>query len=237
MEPSIPESIEAPSNVLLVHETNQPVDACHDLCQSCSEVAELRVSFAGAQTDCRPTASDGPAKLGIVSVGDVLRAAEATVGPDYSAPFVVDAIDDPTDLSALGVTISEFCEQWGDAYHVRICFHSLDMLLRYAPPKQVFHFAYVLTKRLSSVGAIAHFHLDPTAHEDRIVATFGSIFDEMVVDESVQDDLPEATDEDVAALLSNWDDEDGDEYESWPTTDPADFDEATDDDVARVLEN
>ncbi|MFP9192374.1 DUF7504 family protein [Natronosalvus vescus] len=234
MEPSLPESVDAPSNVLLVHRTHRAAPACQELCTSCVDAAELRVTFADTEPTRGPIASDGPAKLGIVSVGDVLRATETAAGPDYTAPFVVDAIDDPTDLSTLGVKISEFCEHWGDDYQITVCFHSLDMLLRHATPKTVFQFVYVLTNRLSSVGALAHFHLDPTAHDDRIVSTFGSIFDDVVVDESVQVDLPEATDEEVASLLEEWDDSDDD---AWDTTAAQVSQEATDDDIARLLGN
>ncbi|MCU4754133.1 hypothetical protein OB919_19480 [Halobacteria archaeon AArc-curdl1] len=240
MDPSIPESVSPPSNVLLVHRSSISADACQTLCQheNGSQTAELSVTFSSDALENSPHGNANPAKIGAISVGDVLRGVTAErstggahVGPDFTGDIVFDAITDPTDLSTIGVSVSRFCEQWGSDYQLTVCFQSLDALLNHAPPKTVFQFVHVLTNRLSSVDALAHFHLDPSAHDDRIVSTFGSIFDEVVVDDSAHSDVPQATDEDIAALLGEWDDP-----TEWPTIELTVGQEATDDDVARVLE-
>ena len=235
MNSSILASIDPPANVLLVHRSDEPAPACTTLCQSCASVAELRVCFGDRHDHATsgPSASDGPDKLGLISVGDVLRAGQTTTGPDYTAPFVVDAIDDPTDLTQLGVTISEFCEAWGAMHTIRVCFHSLDDLLAHTAPEDAFHFVYVLMRRLSSVDAIAHFHLDPSSHDDRIVSTFGAVFDEVVVDDDGIDvDVPEATDDDVADIISTLDTASAE----WSFEAHSIEEQATDEDVANVLE-
>ncbi|MFP8890881.1 hypothetical protein ACLI4U_14100 [Natrialbaceae archaeon A-CW2] len=241
MDQSIPESVSPPSNVLLVHRSSTTADACQTLChhEKGSQTAALRVTFSSDTLENSPHGTANPTKIGAISVGDVLRGAttaRSTGGthgePDFTGDVVFDAITDPTDLSAIGVSVSRFCEQWGSEYQLTVCFQSLDALLNHAPPKTVFQFIHVLTNRLSSVDALAHFHLDPGAHEDRIVSTFGSIFDEVVVDDSVHSDVPQATDEDIAALLGEWDDP-----TEWATIEPTVGQEATDDDVARVLED
>lgn len=240
MDPSLPESVSPPSNVLLVHRANTTADACQSLCQHehGNQTAELRVTFSSDGLEKSLHGHQEPAKMGVISVGDVLRAAtaERTTGgtggePDFTGDVVLDAIADPTDLSEIGVSVSRFCEQWGSNYQLTVCFQSLDALLNHAPPKTVFQFIHVVTNRLSSVNALAHFHLDPSAHDDRIVSTFGSIFEAVVVDDSVRSDVPQATDEDIAELLGEWDDP-----TDWPTVEATVGKEATDDDVARLLE-
>ncbi|MCU4741138.1 DUF7504 family protein [Natronoglomus mannanivorans] len=255
MEPTTPDTIEPPANVLLVHAGCSEPDACQPLLESDEATAELRVSFSNERTD-RTRGGETPAKLGLLSIGDVLRSASSdagssqsytgparNTGPDFGGPIAIDAVDDPQDLASIGLSISRFCEHWAaddGVERITVCFRSLDTALGYTSPKTVFQFVHVLTSRLSSVGATAHFHFDPTTYDDRIVATFGSIFDEVVCDDSVGNSLPEATDDEVAAVLEEW----GEDVET--PTEPADgggFEtpvaprsEATDEDIARLLE-
>ena len=231
MDLCTPEAIDPPANVLVVHPSDGTSEACECLSRPSNEVAELRVTFSD-ELPHRPTDEDAPNKFGVISVGDVLRAARADSGPDFSAPVAVDAIEDPTDLSAIGVSISRFCEFWGQGpEQIVVCFDSIDALLRGSEPKTVFEFCYMLNTRLSSVDAVAHFHLDPARHEDRIVATFGRIFDELVADDVSQDPTPEATDEDVARVLEEWDRD----LNAEVTHSNGRFTEATDEDVARLF--
>lgn len=237
MEPISPDAIEPPSNVLLVHSSRCDPEQCSDLRRVADDRAELRVTFSNEVPD--PAAgTDAPAKLGLVSVGDVIRAASADAGPDFAAPLAVDAVADPTDLSEIGVSVSRFCKHWADDdgdERIVVCFRSLDALLRHAPPKKVFQFTHMLTNRLSSVDAVSHFHLDPTAHDDKIVSTFGSIFDEVVADDSARDRLPEATDDDVAAVLAEWDDDPTDEEDDDDDVGYQPRSEATDEEIARLV--
>jgi len=100
-------------------------------------------------------------------------------------------VTDPTDLSAIGVAVSRFCKHWDETGgEITVCFDSLDALLRHSSPKEVFQFAHVLTNRLSSVDAYAHFHFDPTRHEDRVVSTFGTVFDAVVADDDTDEVAP-----------------------------------------------
>ncbi|MFC4541075.1 hypothetical protein ACFO5R_03920 [Halosolutus amylolyticus] len=225
MEPSTPGTIDPPANVLLVHPSHQEPDACAELCHDDGS-ARLKVSFA--DDDPKQPYPNEDEQIGFLVVGDVFM--EGADGPDFSRPIVTDSVADPTDLSEIGVAVSRFCKHWDDdGEDIAVCFDSLDALLRHTSPKKVFQFAHVLTKRLSSVDAYAHFHFDPTHHEDRIVSTFGTIFDAVVADETAEESLPEATDEEVADILSAWDDEPAIE------TDPGSITEATDEDIADLL--
>lgn len=252
MEPTTPDAIDPPANVLLVHTGCDEPDACQHLRDSGEETAELRVTFSNDPTN-RTRGDETPAKLGLISIGDILRSASAEseaetgptagTGPDFGGPVAVDTVDDPRDLSAIGLSISYFCEHWAsndEIDRITVCFRSLDTAISYTSPKSVFQFAHILANRLSSVGATAHFHFDPTTYDDRIVATFGSIFDEVVCDDLAGNSLPEATDDEVAAVLEEWGEDvsavsnskSKTEFET-PTTPTA---EATDEDIARLLE-
>lgn len=88
-------------------------------------------------------------------------------------------ITDPANLTRLGIEITEaLADLDGDG--PAVCFHSLSVLLQYAPVAQVARFLRVLTSHLDAAGANAHFHLDPGTQDERTVAALGSLFDEVV---------------------------------------------------------
>ncbi|MFB1063351.1 hypothetical protein [Natrinema sp. H-ect4] len=231
MDTTTPAAIDPPANVLLVHSRRASPNACEELCYHDSDTAHLAVTFADEEPDCPDEdAIDGP--LGQLTIGDVLTDAGDESEPDFTRPVVTDSVTDPTDLSAIGVAVSRFCKHWDETGgEITVCFDSLDALLRHSSPKEVFQFAHVLTNRLSSVDAYAHFHFDPTRHEDRVVSTFGTVFDAVVADDDTDESLPEATDQDVAALLAEWDEASTIDTGSDAVT------EATDEDIARLLGN
>lgn len=230
MDPTTPAAIDPPANVLLVHPSYDEPAACDQLCHDGEGTARLTVTFADEQPD-RPDPETIDGKRGLLTIGNVLTDSETGSGPDFTEPVVTDSVTDPTDLSAVGVAISRFCKHWAEAGEdITVCFDSLDALLRHTAPKDVFQFTHVLTNRLESVGAYAHFHFDPTRHEDRIVSTFGTIFDDVVADDT-DDSLPEATDDEVAALLAEWDEESTFDFAPEPEPNT----EATDEDIAQIL--
>jgi len=228
MDPTTPAALDPPATVLLVHPKRTTPDACEELCYD-GEAAHLAVTFADEPPNCPDAeAVDGP--FGQLTVGDVLTDGDESE-PDFSQPIVTDSVTDPTDLAAIGVAVSRFCKRWDDAdEEISVCFDSLDALLRHTSPTEVFQFTHVLANRFESVDAYAHFHFDPTHYEDRVVSTFGTIFD-AVIAEDTDESLPEATDEDVAALLAEWDEA------SDAETDLDTITEATDEDIERILGN
>ena len=227
MHPTTPAAIESPATVLLVHSSQTVPDACEELCGD-SETAHLSVTFADEEPPC-PTEATIDGRFGQLTVGNVLADTTDESTPDFTQSVVIDAVSDPTDLTAIGVAVSRFCKHWGDAdEELTICFDSLDALLRHTPPADVFQFTHVLTNRAASVDAHAHFHFDPTHHEDCVVSTFGTIFDAVVAADS-DTSLPEATDEDVASMLAEWEDTPPIDIE------PATVTEATDEDIERTL--
>ncbi len=178
--------------------------------------AELRVSFSAGNADPGVSESDDrrPAREGLISVGDEVRSASTDGGPDFSGPLAVDAVTDPGDLRGIGLSVSRFCERWNDA-DIVVCFDSLGDLLDHASDGGAFRFTTLLNKRLQAAGATAHFHLDASDHEDSVVNTFASIFDEVVrpdgdAEGEVADpdaETFEASDEQIRRLTEEFDDD------------------------------
>ncbi len=228
METTTPAAVDPPANVLVVQSNRRVEDGCLGLYHDEGGTATLTVTFEdGPIEHPYPTTEE---TLGFLLIGDVLT--DSDDGFDVAKPVMSHSIPDPTDLSAIGVAISRFCSHWpDDDERITICFDSLDALLGHTDPKTVFQFTHVLLHRLTSVDAYAHFHFDPTHYEDRVVQTFGTVFDAVVTDDETRDAFSEATDDEVADLLAEWDDESAID----PDSDPEPVTEATDEELANLL--
>lgn len=125
-----------------------------------------------------------PAALGFVSAGDQARSAAVAASsggmdlPVGEPSISVEMVNSPADLTGLGIRISSILSEWeGSGNQVVACFDSLTTLLQYAEVRQVFRFLHVLTGRFDVVGARAHYHLDPGAHDEKDLNTLKALFD------------------------------------------------------------
>jgi hypothetical protein len=122
-----------------------------------------------------------PVELGIVAVSETLSGRPDEMIPDESTENVSVQAVSPTDLTGLGIVLSDFLGSWsGETEAVVACFDSLTDLLQYSDTQTVFRFLRIATRRLELVDASAHFHLDPSAHGEQTVATLQSAFDAVV---------------------------------------------------------
>lgn len=155
--------------------------ACSGLLHAPGATNHLLVTYTqsadGRVRDWRRGRTDGVANLAIVAVGDLTR---STGSADVDAGPVspITGIADPTDLSALGRTVSRRIDAWEhtDATTV-VCFDSLDMLVRHVGARRTYKFLHVLTARLSTLDARAHFHLSRHHHDDETVTRLASLCD------------------------------------------------------------
>ncbi|MFW5938277.1 MAG: DUF7504 family protein [Halanaeroarchaeum sp.] len=208
--------------------------------------AELLVRFTD-EDSLRIEMGDGhnnrqPAKRGTIVIGDGMEARTlAREGPDFDDPVVTDAILDPTNLQALGTSISRFCQVWaGEGHHITVCFDSLSDVLAAVEPETASQFVHVLAKRLDAVGATAHFHVDPDAHDEGVLGPFedalDGVFVEFEADERALDvsvGSGRASDADVADSLGA-DTGSGDRSEGASTSTDGGS-EASDEDIADAL--
>lgn len=133
------------------------------------------------------TAGVSPARGGFVAVG----AAEGAVD---DPAWAVRAVENPSDLTGVGIELSELLSGMataaGDDEHVAFCFNSITSLLQYADVQRTFRFLHVVTGRVKTVGGTGHYHIDPDAHDSQTMATLKGLFDAVAeVDEDGQWDI------------------------------------------------
>lgn len=93
----------------------------------------------------------------------------------------VDTINAPGDLTGLGIAITEQLQALDDENTTVVCFDSITALLQYVEIETAYEFLHVLVGRLYDANAVAHFHLNPDAHDDQTVEQLKTLFDAMVV--------------------------------------------------------
>lgn len=99
-------------------------------------------------------------------------------------------VDDPGDLTGLGVTISNQLAEWDEEdEQVVVCFRSLTTTLQYVSTEELVRFLGELRKHLEAAGAIAHFHVDPEAVGAQTLAAVRSVMDGAVVGEGDDADV------------------------------------------------
>lgn len=87
----------------------------------------------------------------------------------------------PNDLTQLGIAVTEQLQEWADGNRrAVVCFDSLTALLQYSDRDAAYEFLHVVTGRIRSVDAVAHFHFDPSAHDDQTFAQVATLMDAVV---------------------------------------------------------
>ncbi|QLD90261.1 hypothetical protein HWV07_14955 [Natronomonas salina] len=177
----------APENVLLQTGDHDDCDesACMDLL-GVEDPAAADVLFVTVTKSARERldalkrhADAPPANVGVVSVqvggsGGTARAG----GEDGPA---VRRISDPSDLTGVGIAISEFLSAWRDTGNrTVVCVESLTALLQYVDANRVFQFCNEITSKFERAEALAHFHITPGAHEPQVLNVLSSLFDSRV---------------------------------------------------------
>lgn len=132
------------------------------------------------------------ATQGVIVVGGQPQSAaqSGSAVPTRPTSPVLRAVTEPTDLTELGIQLSQFFEAWGaEDGQFSICFDSITPLLVYASVDRAYRFLQTLTAQIDALGATAHYHLDPGAHSAQTVRRLTRLFDE-VVDCTGNDGLP-----------------------------------------------
>lgn len=134
-----------------------------------------------------------PANVGVVSVGDTMRSAAAASAavsgstmPDAAdprgggQPNPVEAVENPSDLTGLGIAVSRYFGAWGADHPTSLCFDSITAMLQYVEFETAYRFLHVLTGRVTAAGAVGHFHVDPAAHDEQTMESLKTLFDAVV---------------------------------------------------------
>jgi hypothetical protein len=188
MSEAVVETAADHTNVLLLGRTmDETVSRVHGELLTEQEPATTRVLTVTFQSPRRwlrawqQQIGTDPVELGIVAVSETLSGDPDEQIPDGTTENVSVQAVSPTDLTGLGIVLSDFLGSWSnEPEQVTVCFDSLTDLLQYSDTQTVFRFLRIATRRLELVDANAHFHLDPSAHDEQTVATLRSAFDAVV---------------------------------------------------------
>lgn len=118
-----------------------------------------------------------PDEVRLVCVGEHSRS--ATTDATESAPISTSTVSDPGNLTAIGTLLSEHLAGVSSTDAV-LCLDSVSTLLHHSERQTVFQFLHVLTDLVSTNGVEAHYHLDPTAHDDQAVASVKVLVDAVI---------------------------------------------------------
>lgn len=182
--PAAPTEGGTPSNVLLLAPPfgqreerlcgellRPPTDGQFDFVFCClgspAEKLDDRVEHAGIE----------PASTTVVDVDAAARSAAAASAPDHHRSVDVERIQDPGDLLAIGRALSGRLDGEGDPV---VCVDSLTDLLQYSSDRELFRFLDVLTDAVERSGGIAHYHMDPEAHDPETIRTLEVQFDAVI---------------------------------------------------------
>lgn len=191
------EALDDASSVLLLTPSlsDDEDELCTDLHCSHDALAEnvLWVSYTKSpDTQLRRWRAHGrgqPSNLGIVSVGESTRSAAMAMsgsgpggsGTDGSSTGLIETVSKPNDLTGLGIRINEHLHRWdGNGFQTSVCFDSLTAMLQYVDIETTYEFLHILTGRFYEAGAVAHFHMDPGAHDEQTVERLVSLCDAVV---------------------------------------------------------
>jgi len=188
------DGIRAGDNVLVLCPRFEPAEtgACIDLLTvtSAADRQVLYISFTNSAGDYREAwnrhADSPPERVTIIDArGDsrsVRRSTGAAADPAADGGFVpaVQRVDSPGDLTTVGVRATACLNAWaaaeGDARPL-VCLDSISTLLQYADTDRAFEFLDALAGRFAVADAIAHYHVDPVAHDQETIETLTNIFD------------------------------------------------------------
>ena len=168
---NLPDSV---STVLLTGPSTGTRQAtCASLFETDPDSDVLFVTYTQPPTDTLTRATrdrqGGTSEVTVIAIGDP---ASTPTEPTVQTQSVTA----PSDLMSLGIALGSVL----DSGKVLICFDSLTTTLQYAEFSEVFEFLHAILGRIRAAGAHAHFHINPEAHDDDLVAALTALFDARV---------------------------------------------------------
>jgi len=121
----------------------------------------------------------GPAEWHAIRIDDGNSAPTGPPGDHLieGGSRTIERIANPADLTGLGLAIRRHRERSEEPGQLTLCLHSLTGMLQFVSANTVYRFVHWLTGQVRDAEGLAHFHLDPEAHEQRILNQFFTLFD------------------------------------------------------------
>ena len=193
-KPRVQSAVDIDENVLLLCPAFETAlsEACLDLLTLADPAEEnvLCISFMRSLEEFRAEweqhIGTAPGDAAVVNVAAETRSAGA-VEPAAGEPAAetsftprVKRVSTPSDLTTLGVRITDCLSDWETHANSRqtvACFESITTILQYADREQAFKFLHVLTDHFARADATAHYHLDPAVPDEQTLDMLTDLFD------------------------------------------------------------
>ena len=141
----------------------------------------LHVTYSGAPAELvdqwRDHYGELPARMGIVVVGDQPG---QTPGGDGVPENVFVTSANPNDITGLGMRLNNYLNDHDDDSQLVVCVDSMTEMLQFVELQPVFKFLHMFAGQLREADAVAHFHLDPGAHDDKTINRLKPLFDDAI---------------------------------------------------------
>ena len=110
------------------------------------------------------------------------RAEGSRTDDELDSGAYVYRVGSPSDLTGMGIGITQSFERLRDAGHdrTRLALSSLSTMLTYSDRQTIFKFCHVLSSRLDSTGYLGFFTVDSSAHDDQTLQVLKQAFDGLV---------------------------------------------------------
>lgn len=166
--------LDGATNILL---EEPPLGEGRDSCTSLlvdgvTEPNVLFVTFTRQASACvEQIEGEAVGRIGVITVGNDSSTVE-------EGAVVTETVSTPNDLTGLGIKISQILTEFEEP--VLVCFDSLTSMLQYVDTETTYEFLHAVTGQIHAAGARAHFHIDPSAHDQKAVEAITSLFDARV---------------------------------------------------------
>lgn len=126
-----------------------------------------------------------PSEFKVVTTGDPRIHPAADHGPDGEETDPLDpevvTLSDPGNLTKIGVELTNSLDAWRRNDHkTMVCIHSITALMQYVEVKSVFKFLHEVKNAIDRSNGVAHYHMDPYAHDEETIGKVKQIFDTVI---------------------------------------------------------
>lgn len=124
-----------------------------------------------------------PASFKIVSIGNHPedKAKEVAESYDFDPEPKFVTVPHGSDLTQIGVELIESLNEWeASSRRTVVCFHSISALLQYVSFERTFQFLNTFTNQIEQADAVAHYHMNPEAHNHELLSKISQLFDARV---------------------------------------------------------
>lgn len=122
-----------------------------------------------------------PERAAFVLLGGSTRSAASVSSLDdgiADGSVSVHSVADPGNLTDVGIVTNSYLSEWDrEGRSVVVCFRTITTLLQYVRLETAFRFLHELTNHVRATDGVAHYHMDPSAHDERTVNTLVALFD------------------------------------------------------------